>query len=269
MEQVFPHFDSEHQPIRGYEGLFLEEAECREKLKGPVSDQLQDREEQEDFRDALERLQTETGFTSENLMADIQALEDENVDEEAWRIGEAFTEVVLGEEFQCRFHWNELRDARNSAGSKHGADLVGFIEVGGQVLFLFGEVKTSSETNNRPPQVMTNAEGMENQLRDLYNDYNKRRDLIKYLRNKANLFPEDHPFKEDFDAGIRSYYTSNGNYQLIGVLVRDVEPNEDDIRESYERLRTEILDPTGLKLLALYLPVTKEHWLPIINEDQE
>ena len=114
--------------------------------------------------------------------------------------------------------------------------MVGFIEVDGQVVFLFGEVKTSSETANRPPQVMTNNEGMENQLKDLYNNHNKRRVLISYLRNKAKLQPEGDSFKDDLEAGIQSYYSSTGNYQLIGVLVRDVEPDEADLQVSYARL---------------------------------
>jgi len=139
----------------------------------------------------------------------------------------------------------------------------------GQVLFLFGEVKTSSETTNRPPQVMTNADGMENQLRNLYSSDEKRRILIAYLQNKARLFPNGHLFKNDFEAGIRAYYSGNRNYQLIGVIIRDVEPNEQDISVSYERIREDILEPIGLKLLALYLPIQKEKWLQIINQRQE
>ena len=150
----------------------------------------------------------ETGFSqSDNLLADIQALEKaEPEDLRTWRIGEALAEVVLEENFQYRFRWNERRDARNPKGNKTGADLVGFIESEGSVLFLFGEVKTSSETANRPPQVMTNEVGIENQLKDLYNDKNKRQILITYLKSKTRDLPDFHPFKVDYNLALRSYY---------------------------------------------------------------
>jgi hypothetical protein len=267
MNTVYEHSDTN---TRGYYGVSLAKEICRTHLSDLVKDNLLDREEREVFSDKLRTLEADTGFTtSERLLADIQALDDEHVDVQNFRIGEAYAEVVLEESFQCRFHWNELRDARNPKGNKTGADLVGFIEVDEQVLFLFGEVKTSSETTNRPPQVMTNADGMENQLRDLYASDEKKRILIAYLQNKARLFPEGHPFKEDLNAGIKAYYLADGSYQLIGVLVRDVEPDENDISISYGRIKDDILEPIGLKLLALYLPIKKAEWLQIINQRAE
>lgn len=238
-------------------------------MQGLVKDNLLDREERADALEGLRALDEETGFSSEGLLADIKALEDENVQVQNFRIGEAYAEVVLEQNFSCRFYWNELRDARNPRGNKTGADLVGFIEVEGQLLFLFGEVKTSSETANRPPQVMRGAHGIENQLVDLYNNRLKRQILISYLQNKMRLFPEEHPFKFDFDSGKRAYYSNPENYQLIGVLIRDVEYDEQDLSPSYARLSSQILEPIGLKLLALYLPIRQDDWLNIINEENE
>ncbi len=254
---------------RGYQGISLDEQECREHLQGRVKDNLLDREERSDMLERLRALNEETGFASERLLADIQDFENENVQVQNFRIGEAYAEVFLEQAFSCRFYWNELRDARNPSGYKTGADLVGFIEVEGQVLFLFGEVKTSSETANRPPKVMTGADGIERQLRDLYRNRGKRQILISYLKNKILLFPENHPFKLDFIFGLRAYYSNPEDYQLIGVLIRDVEPEERDLSLSYGRLRTQILEPVGLKLLALYLPIQQKEWLDIINEENE
>lgn len=255
---------------RGYQGISLDEQECREHLQGRVKDNLLDREERNDTLERLRALRDETGFeATDGLLADIQALEDDSVQVQNFRVGEAYAEVVLEQEFSCRFYWNELRDARNPRGNKTGADLVGFIEVEGQVLYLFGEVKTSSETANRPPQVMTGAKGIESQLRDLYANRVKRQILISYLKNKTSLFPEGHPFKVDFDSGFSSYYSNPEDYQLIGVLIRDVEHDERDLSLSYGRLSANILEPIGLKLLALYLPIQKEDWLNIINEETE
>ena len=187
MNILFEHIES---PIRSYQGVALDETECRDHLQNAVRDNLQDNVEWEDSLNRLRALRDETGFeASDGLLADIQALENEEIEVQQFRVGEAYAEVILEQEFSCRFHWNENRDARNPKGNKTGADLVGFIEVDDQVLFLFGEVKTSSETANRPPQVMTGAKGIESQLRDLYKDRNKRLILISYLKNKMRHFP--------------------------------------------------------------------------------
>lgn len=263
MNVLFQQVDT---PSRSYHGVHVDEHECRAHLREAVKDNLQDREEWQDSLDRLRALQEETGFdANEGLLADLQALENEAVEVQQFRIGEAYAEVILEQEFSCRFHWNENRDARNPKGNKTGADLVGFIQRDDEVLFLFGEVKTSSETANRPPQVMTGADGIESQLRDLYNDRLKRSILIAYLKNKMRHFPDGHPFKSDFEASQRNYYSGIENFHLIGVLIRDVAHDERDVSLSYGRLRTHILEPKGIKLLALYLPIPKEQWLDVIN----
>lgn len=260
-------FQQLETPIRSYHGIHVDQQECRAHLREAVKDNLQDREEWRDSLDRLRALQEETGFeANEGLLADIQALENEAVEVQQFRVGEAYAEVILEQEFSCRFHWNENRDARNPKGNKTGADLVGFIEIDGEVLFLFGEVKTSSETANRPPQVMTGAYGIESQLRDIYDDRYKRSILITYLKNKMRYFPDGHPFKTDFEASQRAYYSGIENFHLIGVLIRDVAHDERDVSLSYGRLKNHILEPKGIQLLALYLPLPKEQWLDIINE---
>lgn len=256
--------------FRGYQGISLDEQDCHVHLQGLVKDNLLDREERVVYLERLRTLRDETGFeASEGLLADIQALEKDNLQFQNFRVGEAYAEVILEQEFSCRFHWNELRDTRNPKGNKTGADLIGFIEVDDEVLFLFGEIKTSSEIANRPPQVMTGADGIERQLRDLHEDRSKRQILISYLHSKMRLFPEGNPFKQDFERGFKAYYSNPQNYHLIGVLVRDVSPDVRDLSLSYGRLRTRVLEPVGLKLLALYLPIQQNDWSGIINEDIE
>ena len=254
---------------RGYQGVSLTEAECVKHLRGPVKDNLIDREERDDTLEKLRALQAETGFrASKQLLIDIKSLESEEINEQIFRIGEAYAEIILEEHFSCRFHWNELRDARNPKGNKTGADLVGFIEIDGEIFFLFGEVKTSSE-NRRPPQVMTYSDGIEKQLLDLYNNPSKRLILISYLKSKARLFPDDSQFKIDLNKGINIYYSENNKYQLVGVLVRDIESNERDVLPSYDRLKRDILEPIGLQLLALYVPINSDDWLETINGSEE
>ncbi|MCX7715137.1 MAG: hypothetical protein N2171_05370 [Clostridia bacterium] len=263
MNVVYQHID---RAFRGYDGVSFEEAETGTLLSGKVKGVLVDRPQRQEMLNILQTLQEDTGFQqSQTLLQDIQALQDESVDVQTFRVGEALAEVVLQEHFQCRLYWNELRDARNPKGNKTGADLVGFIEINNEVLFLFGEVKTSSETT-APPQVMTNPDGIENQLKSLYQDHNKRRILISYIQSKIPLVNGEN-FKNDFNNAIRNYYRKiDAQYLLYGVLVRDTTVNENDVKSSYERLKEQILDPIGLKLLAIYLPITKENWRNIINE---
>jgi hypothetical protein len=263
MNVLYEHIESVK---RNYQGVGFDEQECRENLQGGVKDNLLDREERNDMLEQLRVLNNETGFSSERLLADIQALQDESIEVQNFRVGEAYAEVILEQAFSCRFYWNELRDARNPKGNKTGADLVGFIEVEGQVLFLFGEVKVSSELNF-PPSVMTGAKGIEGQLKDLYSYPSKRQILISYLKSKTSHIPNEHPFKTDFNSGLKAYYSNPENYQLIGVLIREVEHDESDLSLIYRRLSTRILEPIGLKLLALYLPIQQEDWLNIINEE--
>jgi len=266
MNICYNHTDTDY---RSYVGWQYTEDECQGLFCNEVRSNLLDQEEQDVFVQDLEDLAglPATGFDGERLLADIQAIQEEDlVDQRTWRIGEAFAEVALEKELHVRFYWNELRDARNPRGNKTGADLVGFIEVDGDVLFLFGEAKTSSETTNRPPQVMTGGGQMEEQLKDLYSDKQKRTILIRYLANKTRNLANDHPFKEDYKRALSSYYTADHpNYQLIGVLVRDVDPDENDIQACYDRLKTEIIAPKGLKLIACYIPIAKQNWSTLID----
>ncbi len=264
MNVVYKHIGS---ASRGYDGVSFEEAETNALLSGKVKGVLVDRPQRLEMLNILETIQQDTGFQqSQTLLQDIQAWQDESVDVQTFRVGEALAEVVLQEHFRCRFYWNELRDARNPKGNKTGADLVGFIEIENDVLFLFGEVKTSSEAQS-PPQVMTNPTGIEQQLKDLYQDPKKRRILISYIQNKIpQVGNED--FKADFDKAIKTYYHQNaGKYILYGVLVRDIEVNENDITTSYERLKEKILEPIGLKLLVIYVSIAKEKWLNVLNSE--
>mgnify|MGYP000996771580 CR=1 FL=1 len=262
MNSIYQHTDSNK---RGYNGITFDTNEANVILKNEVRNNLIDKPQKDELLRILETLKNDTGFDkSQTLLADIQALQEERVDVQDFRIGEALAEIFLQKYFSCRFYWNELRDARNPKGNKTGADLVGFIEIDNEILFLFGEVKTSSEQQS-PPQVMTNPNGIEKQLRDLYNDPEKRCILICYIQNKIGLTGNIN-FQNDFNNAIKNYYKQNSsNYLLYGVLIRDTQPNEKDIQGSYNRLKKEILVPNGLKLLAIYVPIPKSQWLNIIN----
>ncbi len=264
MKVVYNHNDSYKF---NYAGCLLEENEAISLLQKDVKEKLLDEPQRKDFLATLENLKNETGFEkSEQLLLDIQALANEKINAREFEIGEALAEVILEKNFRCRFYWNKLRDARNPKGNMTGADLVVVIQYENQVLFLFGEVKTSSE-DKHPPQVLTQKnEGMIDQLKYLYCNHQKRLILIKYLQSKINL---DDSIKNDFNLAICSYYSPDNNYQLFGVLIRNTEVDEEDLKTVYSTLKETILDPTGLRLLAVYMPLKKEKWLSIINQEEE
>ena len=268
METHFEHIEAECN-LRGFHGVSLNNTEFEQVLVGPVHDNLIDSEVVEAMLSELTGL-SETGFSeSESLLADIQTLKNPTPDDlRDWRIGETLAEVTLEKKFNCRFHWNELRDSRNPNGNKTGPDLVGFFEIDDSVFFLFGEVKTSSE-DSRPPQVMTKLDGIENQLINLFCSNHKRQILIAYLKSKTLDLPDEHAFKKDFKLALRSYYGHISSYQLIGVLVRDILPDPNDITISFNRIKNTILNPIGLKLIALYTPIKKDAWREIILSDKK
>ena len=100
METHFEYIEPDHN-LRGYRGISLNDTEFTETLRNSVFDSLIDIEVQQDRLSELTGL-LKTGFSqSENLLADIQALENaEPEDLRDWRIGEAMAEVVLEENFQ-------------------------------------------------------------------------------------------------------------------------------------------------------------------------
>ena len=128
-------------------------------------------------------------------------------------------------------------------------DMVGFgIDEDGDC-FAFGEVKTSSE-HRYPPGAMYGRTGLKRQLEDLRDSKEIRMDLMKYLGHRAVSAPWRGRFQR---AAIR--YVGNGSgVQLYGVLVRDVEPDQDDLRAVVDGLGAGCPARTRIELLALYLP---------------
>lgn len=97
-----------------------------------------------------------------------------------WQVGEAIAEVVLEDSHGVVIPWNNRRDERNPRASLPGADIVGFSDEHQGTRFVFGEVKSSSDTRS-PPGVLTGKSGMVQQLERLVYDPQIRFALIKWL----------------------------------------------------------------------------------------
>ena len=135
-----------------------------------------------------------------------------------------------------------------------GADLVGITNLDGEAAFLFGEVKTSGSAES-PPGVMHGESGMMRQLGNIRDSLTLRSDLIKWLAFKC-LYNNTKEAKKDFITALKAYHTSqNMKLALVGILIRDTAPNEDDLRPGYERFSGETTPEMSLGLSALYLPI--------------
>lgn len=160
--------------------------------------------------------------------------------DEPWKAGECIAECFLEDSKEAVLP-NPHR-SRNPRASPAGPDLVGFSKENAQTLFLFGEVKTSSEERS-PPSVMNR---MASQLKGIASSGSKREGLIGWLVRE--LEPGQ---GEDLLAALRSY--RSGMYRIVGALVRDTKPQESDISTACSKIKR--LSGCMLALYALYLPV--------------
>lgn len=214
----------------------------REKVAARVRDDAGNR----DFEDALQSVAS-TGFAVGNLRAILEADEPESRD---WAIGEALAEVHLAEEQNVIWPWNTERDKRNPMASLAGADLVGLKHDEDGPLFVMGEVKCSSE-KAYPPQVMYGRSGMIHQIDTIVNDLSVLGKLLKWLFFRCQRTQHELTFKR---AAQRFLESGNRAVALFGVLVRDTEPNAQDLLRRGQSLADSLHAPTTCMLTALHLP---------------
>jgi len=215
-----------------------------EAINGEVSALVFDDDGKADIEELLAGV-TETSFEQEQLARTLAAPDDV----EDWRVGEAIAEAYLSEHRNCLFPWPDGRDERKSGSSLPGADLVGVQQDEQGDRFVFGEVKTSGEANY-PPGAIYGRTGLKQQLEDLRDKVGIRNDLFKYLGHRA----KNATWRDRFISASRRYLNNTSDVQLFGILVRDVEPNVDDVRVRVDKLGNGCPAGTQIELLALYLP---------------
>jgi hypothetical protein len=166
-----------------------------------------------------------------------------------WRVGEAIAEAFLLDHRACLFPWPDGRDERKRGSCLPGADLVGFQLDGEENRFAFGEVKTSGDANY-PPNAMYGRTGLKQQLEDLRDDATVRDDLVKYLGYRAPTAV----WRARYEEASSRYLADNRDVRLFGLLIRDVPPNDADLRARVDSLSAGCASQTGIELLAIYLP---------------
>ena len=195
-----------------------------------------------------------TGMETEFVESLLRAVPEEK----SWAIGEALAECVLADDAarEICWPWSFVRDRRTPRASLPGADLVGFCKEGDTVLLLFGEVKTSSDANT-PPNVMNGSGGMTWQLKDEATRLDIQHALLKWLRARCDS--SEH--RALYRAAVQRYVQSLGKeILLVGVLLRDTEPNELDVTARAKALAKSLGSPTRIEITAWYLPVPIADW---------
>lgn len=174
-----------------------------------------------------------------------------------WQVGEAIAEAVLENDHDVIFPWNTRRDERTPRSSLPGADLVGIsVEPEGR-RFVFGEVKSSSDENS-PPRVVTGKSGMDRQLERLIDNDKLRFALIKWLFARVR----DQEAGTSFDEALAAFVTTSGaSVRLVGVLVRDTSPSEDDVSARGRALGERVPAPGSIELHAMYMPRPMGEWI--------
>ncbi|MBD3620374.1 MAG: hypothetical protein HUJ28_12960 [Chromatiales bacterium] len=181
-----------------------------------------------------------------------------------WEVGEALAECVLetngGRE--VRWPWNTARDRRTPRASLPGADLVGFCLEGDEVLLLFGEVKTSSDANT-PPGVMSGGSGMIWQLEESASRLDIQLSLLQWLQARC----KEQPYRDYYERAVSRYLASRGReLLLVGILVRDTSPSEQDLKARAKTLAKNLDAPMRGELIAWYLPIPIKEWADLLEE---
>lgn len=222
-------------------------AELTAFMQGPVAARLHDTEAGEVLHEHLRGLSL-TGMGQETLE---EVLDAEIPETRDWAAGEALAEAVLEAHHEVELPWNNERDKRNPFASLPGADIVGFQRDGDSHRLALGEVKCSSEAQ-WPPQVMSGRSGgLGHQIDSLATNLGTIHQLLRWLLPRV----KGTEFEAAFNAACARYFNSGRrDLALFGILVRDQEPQDADLKARGRKLAGNLTAPTRCCLIALYLP---------------
>lgn len=216
-------------------------------LVGPVASRMHDSTGSDDLRSHLRGLSL-TGMGQDVLE---EVLAAEVPEERDWAAGEALAEAVLEAHHDVVLPWNTERDKRNPFASLPGADIVGFQREGDSHRLALGEVKCSSEAQ-WPPQVMSGRSGgLGHQIDTLAGNLATICQLLKWLLPRVKSTEYEGAFNQ---ACARYFNSGRRDLALFGILVRDQDAHEADLRARGSSLGGSLRDPTHCRLIALYLP---------------
>jgi hypothetical protein len=231
-----------------------DEEDFKEYLQSRVRNRFDAKQYEDDFQDDLEYAEM-SGMDTGNLQDYIDSY-DTPKDYKPWKIGEALSECILSDWENAILPWNRNRDELLPKVSLPGNDIVGFIYLDGGVRFMFGETKTSGDTTNTPPTVMSD---MHNQLHRHIDQEERRKVHSKVLRY-LHARTKDTEYRSLFLEALKYHAKDKGAFILVGVLLRDTEPNEKDVRPHSEQLAEDAEHPTRVRMRTHYFPIDISEW---------
>ena len=247
-----------------YEGIIFDQEHIETYLKTKVSTKYNDVEGTQVLVDDFSSIE-KTGFTKD-ILEEVFSVEPDPKD---WKIGECLAECYLEDNHSIRFHYESSRDAKNPEGNLHGADIVGFSELNNETVFAFGEVKTSSD-KNAPPSVMFGRSGMICQLENIKDENSIKELLIRWLAFKVLGRENSNPFRKDFINAYETYFKSKKKkLKLIGILIRDTDPNVKDLKTRYENFIRKKDPEMFLSLSAIYIPLQIDNLIDYLKKEEE
>lgn len=256
-------YEIDNNPKVKAKGIRYTEKERDEALNGTVSAISCDNDGTEKLRTMFAGIE-ETGF---DLTEIEKVFSDNDETLKAWEVGEAFAESYLTAHHNCYFPWPDSRDIRKPKSSLPGADHVGLYRTDNDVCFAFGEVKTSSESSYPPHVIKYGEHNLNKQLKELRDNKQVQKQLVKYLGYRAH----NSSWQGDYiKASTRWASSSCTDIKIFGVIVRDVFPHENDLKETYDIVSQNKPDNTEIKLLGLYMPEGSiSNFVPTVTSSME
>lgn len=164
---------------------------------------------------------------------------------ELWRAGEIISRCYLEDYQHAIFPYDKRWGDINQNASPGGLDQIGFIDKKNPSL-LFVEIKTTTQKNS-PPSIMYE---LRDQIMSLFNT-EQRDEIIIYVL--MNIKDKKKQLRKKFDEAVFRHYKNN-LFIVLGILVKEENPNEVDLKKSFEILKPFSHDE-NLELHAIYLPI--------------
>lgn len=246
--------------IRTCRGVQLEDG-FDDYVKSRVSDRYHDKEGVKDLSGAFEDI-PKTKF-ERTALAEIFKYK---VDDIPWRFGECLAECFLEDFESAQIPYNGSRDQKNPHSSSTGADLIGFSCKDGDCVFLFGEVKTSSD-GKAPPAVVYGRSGLIKQIESLATETGVRDNLVRWLAFKVSQLSKSDQVRVRFEAATRSYISNKGHIRLVGALIRDTKADENDLKTRFTAIVSRLDSTIQLEFLALYVPLAPTEYIKMMRQN--
>lgn len=235
--------------ITGYSSDYV--SDFKDYIENEFTDRIDYYSGKKSFKEIISNL-AETDFETQTIE---QALE-QDVSYQDW--GEYFAFDQIENHLNLKIPWPAAWDKRVEKASLPGADIVSFKYEEDNVIFVFGEIKTSSEERAPPTVVIKKNKGLIDQIKKLTNKV-KITHLIQWLSLKS----VGKDWEKDFQNAVKYYFKSNVGYCLLGLLIRDTDPKKNDLNCVFDKLKN---ISVSTNFYCFYAPINIETCMKICNE---